>query len=242
MNPVQNNTLRHYFANANYRHNGLFWIYKLINVSTYFEMKKRLFRSALITFLLLFSACKFNDKDNFRDMLLPEGHASSCWLDIVPGLTTYEEGKNIISTYYGDDYVELVSRNSKIIQWHSEDDVFVKTGNVTFSDGITYDLFIFFQDKIISIDEFIHEIGDPYSVSIVIGDGCAGASLYYPDIGLKVFPTNYNGIIDSEIDQYITGLYIVEPWDPSIDPWTDSLQIKWQGYGDYCPEKWPWEE
>ena len=205
-------------------------------------MKRQFFGSFFIAFFLLFSACIYKTEDNFKDKLLPKNCDSSCWLGILPGSTTYVEAKNIISNYYGDDYVELISANSKIIQWYSEDDALLASGNVTFADGIAYDLYIFFRDTELLIDDFINEIGEPHSVSITIGDGCAGASLYYPDFGLVVFPTNYYGIIDKEIEQYITGVKITEPWDQDVDPYYDSYQVIWSGYGDYCPEKWPWEE
>jgi hypothetical protein len=95
------------------------------------------------------------------------------------------------------------------------------------------------------VKDIIREIGTPDSVGLVISGPvtkCASASVLYPQKGLHVYLSLVDKSVGVAETQVINGFDIRPTWTSGNYPWTDTAVVPWDGYHEYCPEKWSWEK
>lgn len=205
-------------------------------------LKNRVHFSNAILIFLLFGCMSSNKNNNFRALVFSRNCKSACWMGIEPKVSTADEAISILESAYD---TENVTKDSGVISWNIDNPDWNDRGNVLLSDNKVSFVMVWFPENYMEVKDIIFEIGSPESVGLVISGPdikCAAASLVYPDTGLLVGLLPVDKSVGVRETQVVNSLYIHPPWISGNYPWTDTEVVPWDGYHEYCPEKWPWEE
>ncbi len=182
------------------------------------------------------------ESSNLQNLFFSEKCKSACWMDIEPQVSTTGEAIKILEEAYG---VENVTQDSGTISWNTSNPNWSNRGHVFISDDIVDFIMVWFPEPYVEVKDIIFEIGSPESVGLVISGSvikCAGASLLYPKTGLQIHLSPVDKSVGVAETQIVNGFDIHQPWSSGNYPWTDTAVVPWDGYHEYCPEKWPWEK
>ena len=163
-------------------------------------------------------------------------------MGIEPQISTTSEAITILEKAYGG---ENVVQDSGTISWNAENPNWNNRGYVFTNDNKVSFIMVWFPEPYMEVGDIISEMGSPASIGLVISGPeikCAGASLLYPKTGLQIhlLPIDKSaGVTETQI---VNGFDIHQPWSSGNYPWTDTAVVPWDGYHEYCPEKWSWEE
>lgn len=196
-----------------------------------------------ITLSLLLIGCVANiETSNLQSLFFPEKCKSACWIGIEPQVSTTDETIKILEKTYGS---ENVTQDSGTISWNIDNPDWKNRGNVFINDNKVSFIMVWFPEPYMEVRDIISEIGSPESVGLVISGPvikCAAASLLYPKTGLEVHLSPVERSVGVAEVQVVNGFDIFQPWSSGDFPWTDTAVVPWDGYHEYCPEKWSWEE
>ena len=195
-----------------------------------------------LALLLLFGCAPSNQMQN---LVYPTQCENACWMGIEPNHSTAGEALEILEKIYGSQNV-IRDEGAGIISWNAATENWQDRGLVFISNGTVDFVFVWFPDDNTSlVKDMIGEFGNPNSVGLVISGPvvkCAGASLLYLETGLQVHLSSVDGSVGIGETQIVNGFDIHAPWTSGNYPWTDTAVVPWDGYHEYCPEKWIWEE
>ena len=207
--------------------------------------KDRLHLRIATAFLLLMFGCTSGSKTNdIQKYVFPAQCENACWMGIEPKISTVDEASEILGRNYGYENIAR-EESAGVITWDAHNANWHDRGIVVYSNNIVDHILVWPSGADIDVKGFIRETGSPEGVALVVSGPntkCAGASLVYPQKGLQAYlsPADKSvGVVETQI---INGLGIYLPWTADSFPWTDTETVPWEGYREYCPEKWPWED
>jgi hypothetical protein len=202
-----------------------------------------MFKVEAIIFSLVLIACTAsNTSSDIKGLIFPSQCTNACWTGIQPKVTDKEQTLSILTNRYGLKNItpEAFNNQTRFVNWITGQQDWSIGGTVSLIDNRVVDISIRLKEKITAKD-FIESIGEPTFVNGVIGAitsssefKCAGITLLYPEFGLVAHPSPYKDTLGIYESQYITFLRITEPWKREDIPWTDSFNIPWDGYREYC--------
>lgn len=185
--------------------------------------------SFIVTVTTLVSIMSIGGCQDFKDTnecTLP------CWEGIVPGVTTENEAKKLITEKYHMTEELLVDTS---INWSARD----YHANVRFHNDTVSGIRIWFDRQMLTVGDIISQYGEPETVEIEPpewGSGC-GVRLQYEQRGIEVTRLSEHatsGII--EASQYVYALNLFRS-DPSNSMMVGNPRViveEWRGYGIYC--------
>jgi hypothetical protein len=192
--------------------------------------------------LLLLGCTAQAETNNLQSLFFSEKCKGTCWMGIEPQISTTSEAITILEKVYGDENVVLdsgtISWNAENPNWNNRGYVFTNNNKVNF-------IMVWFPEPFMEVRDIISQMDNPDSVGLVISGSvikCTGASLLYPKTGLEIQLSPINKSVGVTDNQIVNGFVINSPWSSGNYPGTDTAIISWDGYHEYCPEKWSWEE
>ncbi len=191
--------------------------------------------------LLLFGCFPYREIQN---IIFPAQCENACWMGIEPNVSTADEAVEILEKTYGS---ENISRDvsAGVITWTTSSATWHNNGIVFYQNNLVDRILVWSSNDSVEVKDIMAEIGNPDSVGLVISNPeskCAGGSLLYSETGLEVhlYPVDRSvGVIET---QTVNAFDIYAPWTSGSYPRTDTAVIPWDGYHEYCPEKWSWEK
>ncbi len=179
-----------------------------------------------------------------QKFVFPAKCVNACWMGIEPKISTADEALELLQKSYGSENVIRDDR-AGVITWNADNPDWKDRGNVFIRNDMVDFILLFFHENTIEVKDLIVEIGNPDSVGLVVSGPvvkCAGASLLYPRAGLQAYLDSVDKSVGVSETQVVNGFGIYSPWETDDFPWTDTEIVSWNGYHEYCPEKWSWEK
>lgn len=170
---------------------------------------------------------------------------SLCWRGIKPGITTRNEAEKNLADTYGNENIEF---DGVFLTWLSNGADLSYSGNLRFLDNTVDEITIKFDEEVLMVSDLIGIIGKPDFVRLAIAFSseadCAGAALYYTNKGLDVwiYPDSDKEIVGVEKSQSISSLRMLSPRLSENWHVTDSYEVEWNGYQDYCSSINHWDD
>jgi hypothetical protein len=197
----------------------------------------------MVALSLIFLACATsNILSDIKDIIFTSQCTNACWAGVQPVITDKEQALYILTKRYGNENVTLEDLNNQqiFIHWVSDNQDLSNKGTVYLIENKVSEVSIIFKAGV-NVERLIESIGTPNFVNGTIGAitsshefRCAGIELIYPELGLMASLSPYEESLGVYKSQQVTNLRIREPWNLEEIPWTDSFNIPWDGYREYC--------
>jgi hypothetical protein len=163
-------------------------------------------------------------------------------MGIEPNVSTADEAAEVLGKIYGS---KNIIRDDEVgsIAWDADNTTWHNSGIVLYQNNLVHRVLVWFTKDSVEVKDLITEFGDPHSVGLVPSGPdikCAAGLLLYPQIGVHVNLSQIGESVGVSENQGVSGLGISAPWTSDNQLWTDA--IPWDGYHEYCPEKWTWEK
>ncbi len=194
--------------------------------------------------LLLFDCVPDNSSSKIsseiRKLVFPTNCKNACWMGIEPKVSTVDEALEILEKNYGSENV-IYNENAIVATWGAHNANWYDRVSLFYSNNVVNSIDIWLsKDSNVEVKSFISEIGNPEDVVLLAFGSCTTASLVYPKKGLDASISSFGISVGVSENRTIDTLAIYPPWIPK-----DSKNMKfvpWEGYRDYCPEKWSEKE
>ena len=207
-------------------------------------MKRSLLLIITIQLLMSCSRVQPNPTAYLKQQLVSNNCSNSCWLGIEPGIPTdLDSIEKALSQSYGIENVYTPPKPNQSILWSVTDSTFPQHGAVALNqNNQVANIQVFFDEKQITIGDFVSAIGEPDYVLLIGVNSSQGFQcnaiwgMLYLHTGLEVLTDQ---TIDSiENSQFIGYIGIEQPSDIEEKHWWSDPSIykvtEWHGYGNYC--------
>jgi len=195
-----------------------------------------------------------NTASSFLGISNCTGVEFKCWYGITPGVTTFDVSKMILEGLYepnamrvSEQYIEWTTQGTDGVSTQGTDGVL--SGSIRADNtGVVTDVYIRIDTGTVDMVQIVEWIGEPDSVYIARAFSsevrCAGSFVAYSNLGIELFLYPEHDMIGISPTQFVQSMIGISPTQfvqsirlmqrENVGKWTDTWEIKWQGYTDYC--------
>lgn len=175
-----------------------------------------------------------NTASSFLGISNCTGVEFKCWYGITPGVTTFDVSKMILEGLYEPNAMRV---SEQYIEWTTQGTDGVLSGSIRADNtGVVTDVYIRIDTGTVDMVQIVEWIGEPDSVYIARAFSsevrCAGSFVAYSNLGIELFLYPEHDMIGISPTQFVQSIRLMQP--ENVGKWTDTWEIKWQGYTDYC--------